>query len=75
MAGVDQRWMTRLGTRDPLSSGFNTAQVQRNRDYFESEWEELLADCLPDRQVKTAASPGSPRQEQDFRTAQCGQVE
>jgi hypothetical protein len=75
VGGVDQRWMPRLGALDPLPGGFTTAQVERNRDYFESEWEELLAYCLPDWQVKSAASPGSPRQEQDFCTAQCRQVE
>src|SRR5438552_1253601 len=63
MPPIDERWVTRLGLRDPRAGRGGTRGIERDGHDLETAGVQLLAQLLPHGQVKTTASPRRPRDE------------
>src|SRR5204862_2385492 len=70
MLRVDERRERRLCRVVPLARGGFTAGVLRGRDDLEVLIFQLSVDILPAWQIEAASSPGCPRDQQDFLSAE-----
>jgi hypothetical protein len=70
---VDERRERGLGSLDPLARVTQAARVLRDRDDLQVLALQLLVECLPDRQVEAAPSPGGPGDEEDLLATVVGQ--
>jgi hypothetical protein len=69
MLGVYQYRIFRLGLRDPRPRVFDSARVLRDGDDLEILVLQFAIKLLPAWQIKAAASPRSPGQQQDLLAA------
>jgi len=68
--GVDDGCVGGLGGVVPLACGSLTAGVLSGSDEFESFGLQFFVNGLPDRQIKTASSPGGPGEQEYFAAAE-----
>ena len=69
---VEKAWMHLVGGFDERLDRRPTLGVAGDRDDLEIAVLQLLPQLLPDRQVKSAASPGRPEEKQDLPAQQLG---
>src|SRR5437870_588377 len=74
VARVDEARVRRLRRLDPLADVLRAARIHGDRDDGEVPGRELLVECLPDRQVHAAPSPGGPGVEEYLPAAELGEA-